>query len=718
MPSRGAANYYGPILNLGFLWHQHQPYYKDLNSGKYLLPWVRLHAVKDYLDMVEILDNYPEIHQTFNMVPSLLEQIQDYAAGTALDRHMELTLKSASDLSIEEKSEMLGLFFQANFDNMIALLARYNFLYKTRNSAVHEWQIAEWRDLQALFNLSWIDPSFRKRSPLKELYSKGEKYTENDIIQIMEEQRKIISDIIPSLKRHQESGQIEISITPYFHPILPLLIDTNSALQSIPNAKLPSHRFTFPEDAERHVSDAIECYRNLFNREPIGMWPAEGSVSDQIIPILLKYGIKWLATDEEILSESIGSAGRGLQDSIVTTSRLYSAYRYGKSDISLFFRDHALSDNIGFVYSSWDPEKAVNDFVSRLKSILDTTLSNKIANPVVSVILDGENAWEYYKNDGQDFLQALYSRIEKTPWIKTVTFNEYLNYGFEKPKLDKLFAGSWINHNFSIWIGHDEDNRAWDLLFAARRDLCDFENANPEFPRDRLDKAWKEIMIAEGSDWCWWFGEDHIGPYNDDFDRLFRSHVANIYRFLDLDIPLALLKPIRTKFDPPIYTNPIDYINPVIDGKLTYYYEWQPAGYFNCIKAASTMHKSDILISGIWFGYGTDRIFIRMDKTPQAGIERFKKLKFDIEIATSSIQRFSIGSDVPLEELNKFIKFAISEVVEIMIPIEILDIKIKKEILFKVTACEESKAIESWPANEYIKLELPASGSDDIPWVI
>ncbi len=677
MAQAGSQRYSGPVLKLGFLWHQHQPYYKDLLTGEYFLPWVRLHGVKDYLDMVEILDQHPQIKQTFNMVPSLLEQIIDYADGKAIEQNLTLTLKQADQLSDDDKSDILRLFFQANYDHLIAPNKRYNFLYKQRESALAKWTEFEWRDLQTLANLAWIDPMYKASGRLKELEAKGEKYTEGEKREILDEQRGIISRIIPTLKRKMDDGQIEVSVTPFFHPILPLLCDTDSAITAMPTAPMPKQRFRHPEDAERHVADAVEMYRNLFGREPKGMWPSEGSVSEEIIPILHKYGINWIATDEEILSESLGVPSRSDdKNSLISSGDLYKAYKAQKDEasISIFFRDHALSDNIGFVYSNWDGDKAAADFMMKLEAIHKNLISRKAENPIVSVMLDGENAWEYYKNDGHDFLDALYKRIADAPWLETVTFGDYLKSTDKLPVLKKLFPGSWINHNFSVWIGHDEDNRAWDLLFDARRDLVDFENSHPDYDKDKLKLAWKELMISEGSDWCWWFGEDHVGPNNDDFDRLFRSHLANIYHFIGLEPPLALYQPIRTSFLAAHVSKPIDYITPIIDGKLTHYYEWQQAGFFDCLKAGSTMHKAERLIAGIWFGFDTDNLYLKIDRGITVSRERFANFTFEIEFFDTrkvlmTIQGSS-GEIVGNDDLHTGFDFALKDLLELSCPLK------------------------------------------------
>ena len=709
------------VLKLAFLWHQHQPYYKDFLTCDYILHWVRLHAIKDYLDMVEILDGYPGISQTFNMVPSLLEQLLEYADGRAVDRHLALSLKKAEELTEDDKSQMLTLLFQANYANMVAPVRRYDELFRTRHRGLTDWTDAEWRDLQALANLAWIDPMFKSRGRLKELAAKGERYTEDEKQEILAEQRKIITRVIPSLKEHMESGQIEVSVSPYFHPILPLLCDTSLALEAMPDAVLPQRRFQHPEDAAKQIEDAVALYVTLFGRQPQGMWPSEGSVSQDVIPIIQKYGFKWIASDEEILAQSLGVPARSGANSLLLSGALYKGYEYESQTarMAIFFRDHALSDNIGFVYSSWRPDKAADDFVSRLASVAKIVREKRIDDPIISIILDGENTWEYYRNDGHDFLAALYAKIEKTPWLKTITFSDYLAGKPRLGKLKKLFAGSWINHSFGVWIGHAEDNKAWDLLGKARDELEAFEKANPLFNKEQLELAWKEIMIAEGSDWCWWFGEEHLGPYNDDFDRLFRMHLANAYMLTGREPLMELFEPIRSSYSNAYLQKPVDYIKPVIDGKMTHFYEWQQAGFFDCSRAGTTMHKAEHVISGIWFGFDTDNLYFRLDHGMAVSAGKFAQFAIELEFhdTTKKTLRIDPGKRLALvnDQRNDSVNYAMDEFLEISLPLELVKGD-TSAVSVRVTVLDGDRRLETWPQTESIRIELP--GSAEIPWAV
>ena len=337
---------------------------------------------------------------------------------------------------------------------------------------------------------------------------------------------KIINLVLPKHKELQDKGQIEVTTSPFYHPILPLLIDTNIAKIGMPQVTLPRTRFHAPEDAEIQIKNGIELYEKIFNRKPKGMWPSEGSVSSEIVPMFAKNNINWIATDEEILFRTIVDLKEPIEEI------LYKPYRINvnNSKVNVIFRDHKLSDLIGFVYHKMDPEAAADDFIERLCSI-KRSLRKDDEEHLVSIILDGENCWEYYPNDGIDFLNALYTKLshaEKNGYI-TTTVSDYLEKFPPKDELKGIFPGSWINGNFGIWIGHSEDNTAWDYLNQARIFL---ESRSKSAPPEKIQKAWKELYIAEGSDWNWWYGGDHSSMNDAEFDMLFRAHLINIYKLL------------------------------------------------------------------------------------------------------------------------------------------------------------------------------------------
>ena len=495
----------------------HQPYYRNLLTQGSELPWVRLHGVKDYLDMVQILEKYPKIKQTFNVVPSLFEQVEDYASGFAKDKFQELTLKDSRSLTPEDKQFLLQNFFSINKDKVIANFPRYLELYFKKNRQV-EFTAQDYLDLQLLFNLAWIDPLYRNNIPeLRNIQNKGRFFSEMDKSIVLDKQLEILRQIIPAYRKAQVDQNIEISVTPYYHPILPLLYNTNIAKEANKKTVLPKKQFSYPQDAAEQINSAVEFYKQRFGQMPQGMWPSEEAVSEHILPFIMQSGIKWIVTDEAILFRSLGKKKRD-------TKLLYQPHviKRDGQELSIIFRDRILSDFIGFVYHGMTETDAVNNFIEHLANI-DKTFKGK--DILVTIAMDGENAWEYYRNDGHDFLNLLYARISESAFIKTTTIGEYLKLFPAKNEIKRLSAGSWIYGEFGKWIGSPAKVKAWEWLADARKALEQSPQA------DTL--AWKQMRILEGSDWFWWAGEDPDGS----FDRLYRMHLVNFYKLIKKDIP-------------------------------------------------------------------------------------------------------------------------------------------------------------------------------------
>ena len=521
------------MLYLAFIFHMHQPYYKNLLTQEIDLPWVRLHGTKDYLDMLLILKKYPLIQQTFNLVPSLIEQIEDYTNRTVKDKFLELSYKTAADLTAPDKAFLLENFFSISKEKAIAAHPRYYELY-LKKLARKEFSPEDYLDLQVWFNLAWIDPYFRKNSPeLKSLLDKARFFTEEEKQIVLEKQMDILEEIIPAYKKFALSGQIEITLSPYYHPILPLLYNTRIAKEANFKTILPQLDFNFPQDAQEQVNLAVKFFQERFNSSPIGMWPSEESVSEHILPILINAGINWIVTDEAILFKSLKKKKRD-------TSLLYEPHllKREEGNLQIIFRDRNLSDLIGFVYHSWSALDAVADFMKHLKNIHQAFGDKDI---LVTVAMDGENAWEYYSNDGWDFLELLYQNLSAANFVKTTTVKEYLATHPPLSRIPRLGAGSWIYGNFGKWIGNPYKNKAWEYLAQARKELQNScAEAGSHITREKFELAWKQMYICEGSDWFWWYGEEPAG----DFDRLFRKHLSNFYTLINKDIPEYLKKPL------------------------------------------------------------------------------------------------------------------------------------------------------------------------------
>ena len=527
------------MIRLALLWHMHQPFYQDLATGEHILPWVRMHAIKDYRGMVDVLEPFPGVRATFNLVPSLLTQLQSFAEDRAQDRHLSVGLTSADALNASDRAFLALNGFHAPYHQMIGPYPRYADLH-ARRKEVARWSIADLRDLQVWHKLAWMDPDWLANDArLIGLVEKGRDFSEDDkqLLRIVE--LELLRTTVGVYRRARERGQVELSTSPFYHPILPLLCDTDAHLVAHPDALPPRHPFRWPIDARQQVARAVRFHTDLFGAAPVGLWPSEGSVSTLMVPIVAAEGLAWMATDEDVLARSLGELlprdGDGLP---LRPELLYRPYQVeaGGAQVNLLFRDHALSDRIGFHYQSWEPHHAADDFLWRVREggrrFAETTGGEEAT---IVVILDGENAWEHYAGGGRPFLRALYSRLQAATDIQTVTMAEAAAY-HPKP-LPNLFPGSWIHADFYIWAGHRDDQRAWSQLSDLR---AAFEQRAPFIPAAARDQAYEEILIAEGSDWFWWYGDDHSSDQDAEFDDLFRRHVRNAYAALGLDAPAEL----------------------------------------------------------------------------------------------------------------------------------------------------------------------------------
>src|SRR6185437_574464 len=571
-----------PRIRLLFLWHMHQPYYKNLITGEYRLPWVRLHALKDYYGMVKLLDEFPGVHQTFNLVPSLVAQLQDYVSGGARDPFLEIASRPACELDFAEKLFAIQYLFQANVDKMIGRYPRYRELWQRFRSRPEEAarlvpQIsnADITDLQVLSQIAWMDEFFLEDPDISDLVSKGRNYTLDDQQVVITKQREFLGKVLPAYSAAAQRGAVEISTSPYYHPILPLVCDTDMGAASHNGLPVPEQRFRHPEDARQQIVRGMDLHEKVFGVRPRGMWPSEGSVSDEVLKLAYEAGLNWLATDEGVLGRTIGFLferdGRGklLPEA---AEKLYQVYRWEQDDatMNLLFRNHSLSDLIGFVYSGVPAEEAARDFIRRMKDSARPIL-DKGKDAVLSVILDGENAWETYPQSGREFLRILYSGIQSDGEFEALTVSEALEREKSRVPLDEIFPGSWINANFDVWIGAPEDNLAWDHL-ADARDFYAQHADQASYAQREL--AYEELLIAEGSDWNWWYGPEHHSDNDSDFDDLYRKHLSNVYHALGAAPPDALAQPIAGMQGKPQFTPQTAYIHPRVDGRDVGYFDW------------------------------------------------------------------------------------------------------------------------------------------------
>ncbi len=547
-----------PALQLAILWHHHQPLYRDATRppgpGSLSQPWVRLHALRDYYSMAHLAGEHPGVHLTFNLTGSLLGQIEDYLAG-ATDEALDLTLTPAERLDGEGRARLRETFFDAHWHNQIGVHERYRDLF-ARCGLRRELGVQDLRDLQAWFNLAWFGLELRtgevrlvtgETASVRRFVEKQSGFSHADIEEIVEEERKILRAVIPIHRVLQTRGQIEVATSPLYHPILPLLIDTDAAPLDRAGTIHPA-RFARPVDADAQVALAVQRHQGRFGRAPAGMWPAEGAVSAASIAIFARHGVRWIASDRMVLAAS-GRWGYRADDPAVL-GRAYRAASDGGA-VTIFFRDPEPSDAISFrLAAAPDPEQAASAWIAGLKERYARDLDGE--DRVVTVALDGENAWGTYPEDGRPFLRALYRALEADSELATVTFAEHLDGSPARgvpahptaalEQVHDLATGSWIDEagsrpgpDLGTWIGEADENQAWNLLGRTRRAL---DRAGAA---DR-DRALEAMLAAEGSDWYWWYGTDQSSGQDDAFDDLFRRHLASVHRAIGEEPPIELAR--------------------------------------------------------------------------------------------------------------------------------------------------------------------------------
>ena len=621
-----------PALRVILLWHQHQPFYKDLVTGKYRMPWTRMHALKDYYGMVKLLDEFPNVHQNFNLVPSLMVQIQDYADGTAQDPFLAVASKPAKDLSEDERRFALQYLFQANPQNLIGRYPRYRELFERfREHGDHPeraeryFQAQDFTDLQVLSQIAWFDEFFLEEKDIAALVAKGHNYSLDDQKFVIAREKELVGRVLPAHAEAAKKGLIELSATPFYHPILPLICDTNAGAASSPGLPLPQNRFRHPEDAREQLTRGLDLHEKVFGIRPKGVWPSEGSVSEETLAIAHSLGIQWMATDEEVLGRSSGAFfgrdGTGRLPAHLGET-LYNIYRYenGSAAMHMVFRDHTISDLIGFVYSGMPPADAARHLIGNIKEAARPVLA-KGRDAVVSIILDGENAWEYYPQSGREFLRRFYDDLQREPGVEAVTISEAIARHNDFGKLTSLVPGSWINANFNVWIGAPEDNRAWDYLYQAREFYAQNAARATEVQRKL---AFDEILIAEGSDWNWWYGPEHHSANDRDFDELYRKHLSNVYQALGAVPPDYLSQPISGAEVRPSFVPQTAYIHPRVAGDKVRYFEWMGAAAYTADHRAGAMHGKQFLLDSVYAGIDSTYLYGRLDfkdKVPQTDFE-------------------------------------------------------------------------------------------------
>jgi len=714
-------------VDLVLLWHHHQPDYRRAGDHRALLPWVRLHATKDYLDMALHVERHPGVRVTFNFVPSLIDQLEGAARGEP-DALFDLLARPIAALTDEERARVAR---QCALGPPHALerWTRYRAL-ATRVSRAPASRLneAELLELEVWFLVAWIDPLFHEEPEVARALEGLRAHAETHVTSrnvtpqhrddLLALHARLLAEVLPAYRRLAEQGRVELSASPYYHPILPLLVDPRSARRARPQLALPTESWSAPEDARRQLARALERHARTFGHTPAGVWPSEGSVSPEVVELAAGLGIRWLATDEGVLWASLPTESRA-------RAALYRPWRIETpaGEVAMFFRDHELSDRVGFVYQRWDPDQAVADFLERLRKIGREHRTDDAPPPVVSVILDGENCWEHFADDGRRFLDGLYAALAAAPDIRTRTPSDVLASDTPSPTLGSLHSGSWIDADFHIWIGHPEKNRAWDLLARTRRSLVEAKLTVEGRP-----EAWESLDRAEGSDWFWWFGDDHYTLDKALFDELFRSHLVAVHEAAGLATPASLRVPVAA---PPAkgaeHVPPSSFVRPDVDGERTEFYEWHGAGRYRFGRGGGgSMHRGAGRVRELHYGFDLAHFYLRLDFAGSDPPGALFDLRLEIvtpEPATVTVAGLARGArSVTIVEPGGTpsgladARCRIGAVLELQVPFAALGLSSGSWVELAVQIVEADRAIETYPPDQTLRFTVPDGDFEAANW--
>lgn len=601
-------------LHVAFVWHMHQPYYKDDLTSTYLLPWVRLRSAKDYFKMPAVLDGYPKVRATFNLVPSLLAQIEDYGKDDSIDLFLNLSRRPATELSQEEREFVLRWMRESPRALRVQQSPRY--LELASRPADAQFTAQDIRDLQVWFNLAWCDPVWVELDPgLAELKRKDRDFVEEDKSVLFTAQLDRMQKVIPKYRELAERGQAELTFSPYYHPILPLICHVDSARSGSPNLQLPERHFSHREDAERQIELGLGLFERLLGRRPTGMWPSEMAVGESVAGLAEKAKVEWMISDEEVLARSLeGHYNRDFH--------LYQPLRVAREGgtVNMVFRDSQLSNVIGFDYQRMSSTDAARDLMGRLRRIRDAQGDRE---GLAVIALDGENAWEFFPRDGHDFLNALYTELEAASDIVTTTVSDFLAEHPPQQQLHHLHTGSWIGASLDTWIGDPEHNVAWDLL-SETRDWLEAQSRQRPASSEQVALAWREILITEGSDWFWWFSRKHDSGMDQIWDNQYRLHLRNVYKLMGARAPARLFQPIIKRAPAPERGVPAAPISPASRQDAA----WASAGFYLVGSGFGALHRPAGLVERIYYGNDDQALYLRIDSPRTAAELESQQVEF------------------------------------------------------------------------------------------
>ncbi|MCH7818606.1 MAG: hypothetical protein IIB40_03510 [Candidatus Marinimicrobia bacterium] len=706
-------------LNIAFHWLFHQPQYADPEDIANSQPWVRLHAAREYMDLGLLMQKYPKIKSTITMSSCLIDQLLQFENGFE-DSFLSLIKLDPKDMNKETKSEFLRKVFTVySFESMAAKegWSKQHEMWKSRverqglEKAVQLTTDREIIDIQVLHLLGWSGNNLLNSAELENTLNKESGYTLEEKANILKLHEELIPKIIPLYKELASTKQIEMSISPYYHPILPLLIDNDYGKIADRYCEESSLHFEYPADAVKQVRDAFGLHERIFDEKPMGMLPSEGSVCFEVIELCSREDIKWLITDEQVLFQSV--------DKDLTAEMRYRAYKVkGLEDSpAIFFRCQAISEAITNEYFDMPPEDAVDDLMKNLENIRDS-LSGDGKDFIVPILLDAENRWEFFPENGIPFLNELYSRLSDSETIRTVTMKDYLEETGELPIIDNIQPGSIIDGNFNSWIGEEQKNRAWDVLTEARKALEEAgksDDIRKEPFKTRYEAAYRNILAAEGSDWFLWYGIKKTSHRGRLFDELYRSHLSKVYSYLNLSIPEELLEPLDYYVEE-VAAAPEAMLTPDVDGKETEKGEWEAAGYWYLEEAVG--RQAEYVFTGVRYGFDRENLYLRLDGDSGLLKSTEEKVEIDIcivkpveaEITISLIDQLEIikyksqgvKRDIIGGEMN------LQDLIEVKLPLSEIGLGMNEKFYFFVRLTSEGEELERLPRQGVIKTVTPS----------
>ncbi|MBI5686046.1 MAG: alpha-amylase [Verrucomicrobia bacterium] len=723
-------------LNVAFYWHMHQPDYVDPDRKVAMLPWVRLHAAKGYYDMVRLVKEFPTVPITFNMTPVLVKQMLELQRGEVQDAWLELSRTPADRLTAAQQQEVLRHFFSLSHQNMVRPYPRYDELLRMRGSetrpaaleeAARHFLAGDWRDLQVWFNLAWCGYfAVRDMPELAALRKKGRNFTEADKKVVLDAHLELVRRSLAEYRELNIAGRIEVTASPFYHPIMPLVYNTDFTRRCMPGVPLPT-TFSYAEDVREHLERAARFHEEVFGRRPTGLWPSEGSVCPELVPLVRAAGFEWMATDEEILFRSLQMM-RGNHTN-VQHEELFRAYRltHGGASVGMCFRDRGLSDFIGFTAARQKPEDAAKFLMDALGTIATQA---REPDALALVLLDGENAWESFADGGETFLRKVYGALASDGRFKPVTLTNYFRQHAPKRDLTTIHTGSWIYANFDIWIGDQEENRAWELLREAR---YLFSQVRDSLSEDARRSAMQSLLAAEGSDWFWWYGPEFQIEDKPLFDDLFRRHVRCAYRAMGRQWPAAVDRSLLTVGPVYAYQQPRELITPVIDGLRTSYYEWLGAGVYRGGVGQHAMAKSADLVKEILFGFDRENFYLGLQWTgspPLPGGDAVR-LRFSAprnaelwlgglrEKAKGPVKR-ELRGDWACQQTasGRTVVAAHDRMFEVAIPLELFGQAAGQKLSFVVSVESGGQMQEQHPGEGEVCLAVPSKADGNEDWLV